>query len=160
MIYYALKQAVQHLPNVTVEIPLTPYFEYDSFGAISFGTHGDTVLNPGYPGSVINVKSLEQQANKISASRKDGRKYDLFFIGHVHTGALINLPSATFICNGALIPTDQYGVSIGLLSARCGQYLWESVPGHVVGDSRFIEVNEKTDQDDSLNKVIKPFEGF
>jgi hypothetical protein len=43
---------------------------------------------------------------------------------------------------------------------KCGQWLWESVPGHITGDCRFLDVNETHDQDASFEEIIKPFVGF
>lgn len=161
VIYYAVKKSAQNLKNVTIDITRKPYITYESFGAKCFGTHGDTVLNPGYPGSVINAKNLEHQINRINASLPNAEEYKLFFVGHVHVGTIIHMNNgAVLITNGALIPTDQYAISIGLFENSCGQWLWESVPGHVVGDSRFITVNEDVDANESLDRVIEPFEDF
>lgn len=161
IIYYAIKQATAGLKNVKVNIPRTPYVTYSSFGSRCFGTHGDTVLNPGYPGSNINVKSMEVQIDKINASLTNTEEYKLFWVGHVHTGTVVHLGNgAKLITNAALIPSDEYSISIGLFENSCGQSMWESVPGHVVGDYRFIEVNGGTDKDKSLDKIIKPFSDF
>lgn len=156
-----MKQALRHLPNVTVLIPKTPYLVYESFGMKAFGTHGDTVLNPGNPGSSINIRSIENQINRINASLKDSEEYKLFFVGHVHVGSFTQLPNgATFVTNGALIPPDSYSVSIGIFENSCGQTLFESVKGYIFGDYRFIRVNSYTDKDKSLDKIIKPFNKF
>lgn len=161
IIYYALKKAAKNLKNVKFNITRRPYITYDSFGAKCFGTHGDTVLNPGYPGNTINAKGLEAQINRINASLPNADEYKLFFVGHVHVGTVIHMGNgATMITNGALIPSDQYSVSIGLFENACGQSMWESVPGHVVGDYRFITVNGGTDKDESLDAFIQPFEDF
>ncbi len=161
IIYYAIKTATAGLKNVEISIPRTPYITYESFGAKCFGTHGDTVLNVGYPGSAINVRSLETQINKINASLANREEYKLFFVGHVHTGTLVHLGNGVkLITNSALIPPDQYSLSIGSFENSCGQSLWESVLGHVVGDYRFVEVDGSTDRDASLNKIIKPFTDF
>jgi hypothetical protein len=161
VIYFSVKTAVKPLKNVTVEIPCTPYVSFESFGVKCFGTHGDTVLNPGYPGSMVNVRTLENQINKINAALPNSDEYRLFFVGHVHIGMLLHMGNgAILITNGPLIPSDQYSVSIGLFESHCGQWMWESVPGHVVGDSRFITVNGATDKDESLDAVIQAFDGF
>lgn len=161
MIYFAVKTSAKNLKNVHFEITRKPYVTYESFGAKCFGTHGDTVLNPGYPGRAVNVKSLEDQINRINASLPNAEEYKLFFVGHVHVGMMLHMGNgATLITNGALIPNDQYSTSIGLFENQCGQWMWESVQGHVVGDSRFISVNTVTDQDASLDKIIEPFRDF
>lgn len=161
IIYYSVKKASASLKNVSFDITRKPYVTFDTFGAKCFGTHGDTVLNPGYPGNVINAKGLEGQINRINASLPNADEYKLFFVGHVHVGTIIHMGNgAIMITNGALIPSDQYSVSIGLFENACGQTMWESVPGHVVGDYRFITVNGATDKDESLDKVIEPFVDF
>lgn len=161
VIYYAVKKTCKNLKNVKFEITRAPYISYESFGAKCFGTHGDTVLNPGYPGSVINAKNLEGQINRINAALPNADEYKLFFIGHVHVGTVIHMGNgAILITNGALIPSDQYSISIGLFESACGQSMWESVAGFVVGDYRFISVNAGTDKDATLDTVIKPFTDF
>jgi hypothetical protein len=161
MIYYAVKKATAHFKNLQFDITRAPFVAYESFGAKCFGTHGDTVLNPGYPGSVINAKNLETQINRINASLANAEEYKLFWVGHVHVGTVIHMGNGSIlITNGALIPSDQYSISIGLFENACGQSMWESVPGHVVGDYRFINVNGGTDKDESLDEYIVPFVDF
>lgn len=158
VIYYAIKTASAHLANVKCEFTRMPFVQYNSFGAKCFGTHGDTVIAPGYPGSSVNVKGLESQINRINAALPNADEYKLFWVGHVHVGMLLHMSNgAKLITNGALIPSDEYGLSIGLFEATCGQSIWESVPNHVVGDYRFAEVNGGTDKDAALESVIKPF---
>lgn len=158
MLYVTLKHALAHVKNVTVTIPKTPYLTYTSFDKRIFGTHGDTVINPGYPGQSIQVRSMEEQINRINASLRDQDEYAVFFVGHVHVGSLVHLPNgATLITNGCLIPTDSYGVSLGLFEITCGQTLFESVKGYAVGDYRFIYVDSNTDKDASMDKIISPY---
>lgn len=161
VIYFALKQALASLKNVTVELGYTPYYTYDSFGAMGMVTHGDTVIRPGFPGSSIQVASVRNQINEFNSALADDKKASLFAVGHVHTAALVHLPNGSvFLSNGALIPPDSFAGSIGLHDAVCGQTLWESVPGYILGDYRFLKVDEQTDKDASLEKVIRPFKGF
>lgn len=159
IIYYGLKVGVAHIPNVTVEIPYTPYLTYDSFGARIFGTHGDTVINPGNPGKSINIEGIRKQVNEWNGKLALQDRYQLFFVGHVHFATSCILPNGVrFISNGCLVPPDSYSVANGY-NTTCGQWIWESVPGHVVGDTRFIVVDENTYKDGSLD-VVKPFEGL
>lgn len=162
MIYFAVKTATKHLPNVKFEITRKPYLSYQSFGRSCFGTHGDTVLNPGWPSQNINTKSLEVQINRINASRlPDLAEFKLFFVGHVHTGTMIHMGNGvTVITNGALIPSDQYSTSIGLFENQCGQWMWESTPEELISFSHFIRVGVGTDQDASLDRIIQPFRDF
>lgn len=160
-IYSAVKLACWPLKNVEFSLNKRPYITYESFGQKGFITHGDTIFNPGYPGKSINTKSIEGQINKLNAALPDAEEYKLLAVGHVHVGSATQLANgAVFITNGALIPTDQYGQSIGYPESSCGQTMWESVPGFIFGDYRFINVNRETDKDASLDKIIPPWPGF
>lgn len=157
MVYYGIKMGVKDLPNVRVEIPYTPYITYDSFGQKAFGTHGDTVINPGNPGKAINIESIRKQTNEWNSQFVKSERYQLFFVGHVHFASNVILPNGIrFISNGCLVPPDSFAISGGYFTT-CGQWLWESVPGHIVGDSRFIVVDENIHKDKDLDKIIKPF---
>jgi predicted phosphodiesterase len=158
ILYYALKSACSPLKNVEFDIPLTPYGIYENFGNKILYTHGDTVLNPGYPGRAINVKKLEEQINKINASLPDKDEIKVVIVGHVHTGSVTYLSNgAVMITNGALIPVDEYAVSLGMLESAAGQFIFESVEGFPVGDVRYICVNGDNDQDVALDKIIRPW---
>lgn len=157
-IYMALKFAVATLPNVEVIIPYEPYIAYTCFSQKGFVTHGDTVMDVGFPSGSIQVAKIRNQINEINAGDE---QYDLFAVGHVHTASVTELPSgSTLITNGALIPPDGYAVSRGILRCRNGQQLWESVDGYICGDRRFLMVDEKTDKDANLDKIIQPYAGF
>ena len=160
IIYVALQEAARPLKNVTVHLEYQPYYTYAAFDKYGFVTHGDTVINPGYPGKSIDVLNVRKQINEINASLKGDKRYSLFAVGHVHVGSMTYLPGSVFISNGCLIPPDAYANSIGIFDSECGQYLWESVPEYIVGDSRLLRVNEETDKDRSLDKVIQPFSGL
>lgn len=162
MIYIAVREALAFFPNVKVEIPLSPHYTFRCFDKMGFATHGDTVLNPGFPGKAIQVESVTKQINAINAAaaREKGEEYSLFMVGHVHTGSMTYLPGAVFMSNGCLIPPDSYALSAGYFDTACGQQMFESVKGHIVGDARFILVDERTDKDESLDAIIKPFAGI
>jgi len=159
MIYFAVKMAVATLENVEVIIPYTPYYLYKAFDKQGFVTHGDTVLDAGFPSSTIDIKKVRNQINELNASQK--KDSDFFLIGHVHCGSCTEIPSGpVFMTNGCLLPPDGYAVSRGVLKQKCGQQLWESVKGHICGDRRFLNVDENTDKDRSLDRIIKPYLGF
>lgn len=162
MVYVGLKEAMRDYKNVKFEIPLSPYYTWKAFDQRGFATHGDTVLNPGYPNRAIQVASITKQINSINAAAgKTGEEYSLFVVGHVHTGSQTYLGSGSvLITNGCLIPPDSFAVSIGIFETACGQWVWESVKGHIVGDSRFITVDHRHDADESLDKIIVPFRGM
>lgn len=161
MLYYALKQSLCHLKNVEVQVNYRPYYVYEAFGERTLVTHGDTVIRPGYPGKSINVGDVRKQINEFNGQLSDREKVRLFVVGHVHVGSITHLPNgAVFLSNGCLIPPDAYAQSIGCFDTANGQWLWESVPGHLVGDHRFITVSKDEDLNPELDKIIKPFLGF
>ena len=153
IIYEALRLMFTGVPNIKFNIPKTPFYEYSLFGMKGFITHGDTVLNPGYPGKAINVSRLEQQILKLFSARGH---YSLVGCGHVHVPSATHLSSTVLLTNGCLIPPDPYSLSIGLHSNICVQQLWETVPGYMFGDHRMINVDSKTDADRTLDDVIAP----
>lgn len=161
VIAYALKTALRQQKNVTFHIPKTPYGTYEVFGDQILYTHGDNFINPGFPGSSIQTKSLETQLNKINASLPDNKEFKACVVGHVHTASQTYLGNGcVMITNGALISPDEYAVSIGIVEAQTGQMLFESYPGYAVGDTRFIRVGAKEDKDASLDLIIKPFKNL
>lgn len=162
VIYYSIKMALAGNDRVTVHIPRTPYVDVPVFDKHIFATHGDTLLNVGYPGGNINTKKANTETNKINAARPKGHEFSAFLEGHVHVGATLNLESndAVMFWNGCLVPPSPFEVSLNSLHHQTGQWLFESVPGYAVGDVRFVRVNEKHDADSTLDKVIKPWRDF
>lgn len=153
IIYESLRIMFSKAKNVRFTIPKTPFYEYELFGMRGFVTHGDTVLNPGYPGKAVNVARLESQILQLIAARG---KYDLVAVGHVHVPSVIHLPSTVLITNGCLIPPDPFAVSIGIHKTATVQQLWETVPGYMFGDHRMLNVTSATDKDASLDRIIPP----
>jgi len=157
-LYQGLAGCFHNYPNVAFEIGLRPYYVCTNFGMKSFFTHGDTVLNVGFPSSSINVKAVSTQINKINGKLEGHERYSLFGVGHVHTASATHLPNEVLVTNGCLVPPDEYALSIGLLDNVCIQQMYETVPGHIFGDCRGLKVDHKTDQDASLDKIVRPFQ--
>jgi len=161
IIYFGIKTALKHIPNVTVDIPYTPYHTYKAFDMSGFETHGDTVIRPGYPNRAIDVEGVRKQINEINSKLDLSSRHRIFIVGHVHVASCTKLPNGVvFMSNGCLIPTDAYAQSIGITETACCQNLFETVPGIMVGDRREADVDEHTDKDASLDRIIQPFTGF
>jgi hypothetical protein len=161
VIYYAIKAAMKNVPNVTVNIPKSPMSSYEVYGQRIGYTHSDTVLKTGGVYSTVNVKGLEAQINKLNAGLPDQSEYVAMLYGHTHIGHLIHLSNGcTLLGNGALPPPDSFAVSIGSAESNNGQWIFESVPGYAVGDVRFIRCGKNYDQDESLDDLIKPWDGL
>jgi hypothetical protein len=158
VIYSALEIHFAGDAGIKFVTPKTPFYEYQAFGMTGFMTHGDTVLNPGYPGKSIGISRLEQQILKITSSK--GHRA-LFGVGHVHVSSATQIPNGSVILtNGCLIPPDEFAVSIGIHATACSQQLWETVPGYMFGDHRVLNVDARTDADPSLDDIIPPHAKF
>lgn len=156
-IYFALRLAGQYLKNVHFHQPLTPWVEFKSFGHRYYATHGDTHLNPGNVGSKLDVKSIEQQADKINASLRDRDEYKVFICGHVHVPLQTMLNNGAFlIVNGALTPPNTFAQSLNIMENPQTQVMWESTEKNAVGDFRIIIVNQCALKPE-LEQIIKPF---
>lgn len=161
IIYYAIKSALVNVKNVKINIPKTPMSSYKVFGMRIGYTHADTVINPGGIYSTVNVKALENQVNRMNAALPNDEEYAAILYGHTHIGHTVQLSNGTvLIGNGGLPPPDPFAVSIGTNESNSGQWIFESVPGHAVGDMRYIKVNSNIDKDESLDKLIKPWKSF
>jgi hypothetical protein len=155
VIYHALKNRFAKHQNIKFNIPLTPFVTYKSFDSWYYGTHGDTQFHLPNPSGTVNVKALENEINSLN-SRINSPKYSVVYFGHVHSGMLLHLSNGTtLITNPPLVPTDEYGSSLNINpDSPTGQWLIESVPGHAVGDTRFVRVTEADRQNPELSKVI------
>lgn len=158
MVYYAVMKATKHIPNVSFNLPYTPFVTYSVFGHKVFATHGDTVLKPGYPGKSINVGDVRRQINEINADLEQHEKHKIFVVGHVHVASKTKLPNGVyFMSNGCLIPTDGFAQSIGITDSATCQTVFETTPDHPVGYHCEIDVGPEHDQDKALDKIISPF---
>jgi len=161
IIYYSIKKSLKKYKNLEFIIPKTPYVVYDVLGHKIFATHGDNVIKSGNPGKSLNIASMENQINRINASMDDMDEIKVAIVGHTHCASVSNLNSgAVMVTNGALPPVDQYTVSIGFLENRASQTIFEMTKEHALGDIRFIRVGKEQDSNKTLDKIIKPFEGF
>jgi UDP-2,3-diacylglucosamine pyrophosphatase LpxH len=161
-IYIAIREVCKaKLPNVTVDIPVSPFAIFEAQGHNFFVTHGDTVINVGNPGKAINIGSINNQVNKLNASHLGGnKKFAGVIIGHVHTPTLQLMESGCMlIINGCLSGLDPYANSIGIFDSNPTQQIFEVTEKHAVGDVRFIQVKD-ADNNTALDNIIEPFKGL
>ena len=95
--------------------------------------------------------------DKINSSREYKMRFDLGFWGHFHDPMSKPFKSCHVITNGALVPPNGHARAAGYANA-CGQWLWESVEGHIVGDNRYLYVGKTDDVDATLDEIVKPYE--
>lgn len=154
-IAHALKLAMRDVKHCRVDIPETPYALIPLHDRWMYLTHGDTHLALGNPGKTIAMSRIAAKMNEINATLRYGKRFDIFAVGHLHQPLMMPMEAGTLIVNGALIPANGYADANGY-SSVCGQWLWESVPGYPVGDSRLIKVGVVDDKDATLDKIISP----
>jgi predicted phosphodiesterase len=158
LIYSAVKMATRALTNVTWDLPLSAFCVFKIFGKKYFVTHGDGVIKVGNPGQSINVSELEKQTNRLNATLRDKDEYSVVIVGHVHQSARVLLNNGvTVIVNGAGTPVDAFAVSIGIFESVSSQQIFEVVPGFPVGAGYPIMLDESVYQDESLDKLVKPW---
>lgn len=159
VLYFGIKNGLMAVPNVRVFMYKSPFYIKESFGNKAFFTHGDTILDPGRPSQEIKVGALEKQILKIGQSIKGGCQ--LYATGHVHIPSATLMPTgAWFVTNGTIVPSDQYGQSLGLFYNECGQWLFTSTKSNIWEESMLIRTGAKDDADESLDELIKPYITF
>jgi hypothetical protein len=143
------------LKNVDFSAPKAPVQVVKVFDKHMLVLHGDTELKLQNP--TTGAKQNEKELNRINANLTYGKKIDLLTFGHFHQPAVVPYKTGMVVANSALVPANGHARSEGY-ETRCGQYLWESVPGFIFGDNRFLEVGPVQDSDTTLDKIIKPYD--
>lgn len=157
-VYVALKALLSKHPNIKVNIPKEPYAVIREFGHTVLATHGDTVINVGMPGSSLNMKSINDQINKLNASDLSEKKFDVVMVGHVHTPTIQLLENGCMlVVNGCLSGLDPYAQSVGIFTSNPTQQIFEMTEEHSVGDIRLIQVKDGDARKD-LDKIIEPYD--
>lgn len=157
---FTLQMATANLKNVIWETDVRgvldrkPYSAVELHGAYVGFTHADTEIKLGHPDKHAdgNFKILQG----INSTRRYGVEFAGWGFGHFHTGRHQLGDGMRILWNPALIPpngharTNDWGGS-------CGQFVWEAVEGHAIGDVRLCEVGPAQDSDARLGSIIKPF---
>ncbi len=157
LMYTALRMMCKHLANVTWHIDRNPASVVPLFDKTLLVTHGDTHFKLGDPDTKGALYELA--LNKINGTLEYGKHIDLFVCGHFHKGRMMRFLRSAVLVNGALVPPNGHAKTMGYDGA-CGQWIWESVPGYALGDTRFLEVGPTQDADTSLDAIIAPFVGW
>jgi hypothetical protein len=157
MIHFALQAAFRSAPDVTFNVPKTPWTEWDMLGHRVFMTHGDTVFETGNPSSSINIGRLTEQINNLNAN-VDGKKFSVVMVGHMHTPLKILLKNGVWlIMNGTGSGIDAFAQSIGFFNNYPTQIIYESTPEWPVGDFRVIGLSN-ADSEAKYEKIVKPYD--
>ena len=156
IIYHSLKTCLRWRTNVNFTIPRSGFCVVPMGAHNLFLCHGDSIVGKGSaPGKNVRFDSFESLLNKINLSPKLAKQnIKSLAIGHFHVGSYSELSNGcAVITNGALLPTDAYGIHLGHFNSSPGQVLWESTPNEPVTNFRFLKIlaTEPT-------VTIKPFE--
>jgi hypothetical protein len=156
-IFIAVREVLKaKCPNVTVEVPDSPFAIFEAQGHSYFVTHSDTVINVGNPGAALNMRAINNQINKLNASKlNNGKKFAGVICGHIHVPTVQLMEAGCMlILNGCLSGLDPYALSIGIFDSNPTQQLFEATKKHAVGDMRFIQV-KSADDNKELDKIIE-----
>jgi hypothetical protein len=157
---FTLQMATANLKNVAWAtdargvLNRKPYSAVDLHGAYVGFTHADTEIKLGHPDTKAdsNFKILQG----INSSRRYGVEFAGWGFGHYHTGRHQLGDGMRILWNPALIPPNGHARSMDY-GGSCGQFVWEAVEGHPIGDVRLCEVGPAQDRDERLGGIIKPF---
>jgi len=152
--YWALKEMSRRLDNVTFDIPQRAISVVDLYGKKLLVTHGDTELKIGHPDRA--AERNRQVLDRVNSALTYGVRFDGAAFGHWHAPRF--QPGVVeLLFNGALVPPNGFARSMGFTGEQCGQFVFESVPGHLIGDLRLIRVGPEQDRDTRLGSIIPPF---
>ncbi len=157
---FTLQMATQNLRNVVWDVDAQghllrkPYAIAELHGAYFGFTHADTEIKLGHPDKKAddNFKALLA----INSTRRYGVEFAGWGGGHYHTARHQLCDGMRILWNGALIPPNGHARTSGY-GESCGQFVWEAVHGHPVGDVRLVEVGRAQDVDERLGSLIRPF---
>lgn len=153
--YYALRMMCSELKNVTWDIPFRAISVVDLHGKILGATHADTEIKLGHPDT--KAKENFNQLSKLNSTNFYGVHFDGWVFGHYHTGRF-HPGEPSVLWNSCLVPPNGHARTNGYgIGESCGQFIWESVEGHLFGDLRFITVGPSQDNDERLGTLIPPF---
>jgi len=156
IIYFSLKTALAHVKNVKINVSKQQFYTIKSMGHTIFGTHGDTVMSVGSPGKSVNSRNIESLINRFCAAVG---KIDLFVMGHLHMGTYLSFSNGSSVMvNGALIPSDEYAVTIGYLQNSCCQLFWQTDTQRAVYNFNKLFISSKDDKNPTLDSIIKAYD--
>jgi hypothetical protein len=154
VLYKFLERLFRDVGNVRFSIPKSQEIVIPLFDKHMLMTHGDTALKLGPPDTKAEL--YEAALNRMNGNLTYGAHIDLLTIGHYHTPRHMIFKRGEAVVNGALVPPNGFARAMGA-ETPCGQWIWESVPGHAFGDARYLRVGPKDDADASLDAVVAPF---
>jgi predicted phosphodiesterase len=155
-VYMGLKIWFKDDPNVNFDIPMAGMGTYETPGGhLIFASHGDTEPATSNVGKNFDVSRTAQALLKMQAGNPFSKKVDVALFGHWHQPSMFMLQDGTMcIINGCLIGSDPFAQNaVGYFNSMPAQVMFESVPGHPVGDFRVVRLRD-ADKDASLDEIL------
>jgi predicted phosphodiesterase len=155
VLYRGIEAIFRDAPEVTFNIPRTPYAKWDAFGHAYFATHGDGVFQVGTPGKSIQLEKLHSQLWKLESSEVG--RCDVIMLGHLHWPALSRIPgrqpSAYLAINGSASGRVPFTQTLNLACSPPVQCFWEVTERFPVGNYRQADL-WLADDDASYEDIV------
>lgn len=157
-IFFSLSQIFANTKHIKFNVSKGLFLSVNLLGGRTLVTHGHVLFSKqlGNPASSINTRGLSDVIHRFNLGeiKKKKAPFKLALFGHVHTQANFTTNDGVQVYVApSLVGLDAYAASLGINNNFCGQLIFESVPGYVMGDSRLVEVS-KYDNDSSLDNII------
>lgn len=151
---FALREMTRNLQNVTWSLPFRAVSIIEMHGQYLGLSHGDTEIKLGDP----DTKAMANAAilDKINSTRIYGVEFAGWCFGHFHK-ARFHARQPKVLYNGPLVPPNGYARTAGYIGEECGQWMFEAVEGHIIGDLRFVSLGPDVARDERLGEIIRPF---
>lgn len=157
-VYLALAAAFRNEPRVSFDVPLAgeALVELPGGKSLALFTHGDVRPTISNVGRALSIAPIVAALNRVNASGEYPKPIRVIAWGHYHQGFVLPTGLGTAIVNGSVIGPDSFarnGCGIRGSEGEPMQLIFESVPGHEFGDSRWLSLR-CADNDASLDAVI------
>jgi predicted phosphodiesterase len=157
MMIRSIEAVFRDCPDVSFNIPKTPYATWEMCGKRFLATHGDTVIQAGTPSKSVQLDKIYGQIWRFEASEAVNGRFDAIMIGHLHFASLFRVPGrsphAFLNINGSVVGRSAWTQAMGFAAGPPSQCFWETTSDHAVGDFRIADL-DRADDDARWDDVI------
>jgi hypothetical protein len=157
MMMRSIEAVFRDCPDVTFNIPKTPYAAWEMCGKRFLATHGDTVIQAGTPSKSVQLDKIYGQIWRFEASEAAGGRFDAILLGHLHFASLFRVPGrsphAFLNINGSVVGRSAWTQAMGFAAGPPSQCFWETTSEHAIGDFRIADL-DRADDDPRWDDVI------
>jgi hypothetical protein len=157
-VYRAVEATFRHCPDVTFDIPRTPFCRWTVCGHRYLATHGDSVLSMGQPSKSIKFDSLFSKLYHLESNEAlGGERFAAIAMGHLHHPMVCRVPGRAphpyLTINGAASGRTNFSQTMGFASSPPSQTMWEVTTDHAIGDFRIVDL-ERADNDPRFSQIV------